>query len=183
LRITRNTDNDTFEKIAQPTPCLPIPMSSQLLSSSHSSSCYVSPGPETTSVPDSDISTAGINPKHWHWHPAHTSTVYNYVYHDRRRDDYRYGWELSAPARGYRDDTHVAGYPLGHPPPRPRDGTLDEPLPRIRAYGTIYTDDTRMRLGDRIRRQCFNCQATKTTTWRHSTLSPGKLVCHTFSSG
>ncbi|KAF8473679.1 hypothetical protein DFH94DRAFT_620391, partial [Russula ochroleuca] len=42
----------------------------------------------------------------------------------------------------------------------------------------FYTDDAGLKLCDRIRRQCFNCRATATTTWRRSILNPGKLVCN-----
>ncbi|KAI0247091.1 hypothetical protein BJV78DRAFT_1076851, partial [Lactifluus subvellereus] len=45
-------------------------------------------------------------------------------------------------------------------------------------YEVIYTDDARMKLGDGIRRQCFNCGAVETVTWRRSMLSPGKLLCN-----
>ncbi|KAI0284766.1 hypothetical protein BC826DRAFT_878932, partial [Russula brevipes] len=45
-------------------------------------------------------------------------------------------------------------------------------------YEVLYTDDARMKLGDGIRRQCFNCRAVETTTWRRSMLSQGKLLCN-----
>jgi hypothetical protein len=115
--------------------------------------------------------------------PASDTTVY-----DNGRSgngDYCLSWEISPPARGY--DAHILGHPLSLPSLRPQSLTrgdmLDEPFPRFKAYGTIYTDDVRMKLGDAIRRQCFNCRATQTTTWRRSTLSRGKLVRLTGSLG
>ena len=123
-----------------------------------------------------DASTARSNPER----PSSNNTVY---------DDgcsgsggYCVDWGISAPARGY--DAHLLGYPLGHPPSlsqsiNGRGDTFDGHFPRFKAYGTIYTDDVRMKLGDAIRRQCFNCRGTQTTTWRRSVLSPGKLVCLT----
>ncbi|KAJ7902226.1 hypothetical protein B0H13DRAFT_2027132, partial [Mycena leptocephala] len=40
----------------------------------------------------------------------------------------------------------------------------------------VYTDDAATKLSDRVRRRCFNCCTTDTSTWRRSNLSPGKLV-------
>jgi hypothetical protein len=40
----------------------------------------------------------------------------------------------------------------------------------------IYTDDATTKLNDRIRRRCFNCCTTDTSTWRRSSLNPGKVV-------
>ncbi|KAH8993925.1 hypothetical protein EDB92DRAFT_1795852 [Lactarius akahatsu] len=42
----------------------------------------------------------------------------------------------------------------------------------------FYTEDANVRLTQRIRRQCFNCKATETSTWRRSLLSTGKLLCN-----
>lgn len=114
--------------------------------------------------------------------PALNSTVY-----DNGRSgcgDHCLGWEISTPETGY--DAHLLGHPPGLPVSLPRSlngrgGTVDGHSPRFKAYGTIYTDDVRMKLGDAIRRQCFNCRATHTTTWRRSTLSRGKLVRFTVS--
>jgi len=41
-----------------------------------------------------------------------------------------------------------------------------------------YTDEANTKLSNRIRRRCFNCKATETSTWRRSVLSPGKLLCN-----
>ncbi|KAJ7893201.1 hypothetical protein B0H13DRAFT_2037602, partial [Mycena leptocephala] len=40
----------------------------------------------------------------------------------------------------------------------------------------VYTDDAATKLSDRVRRRCFNCCTTDTSTWRRSNLSPGKLL-------
>ncbi|KAH8987765.1 hypothetical protein EDB86DRAFT_2808605, partial [Lactarius hatsudake] len=42
----------------------------------------------------------------------------------------------------------------------------------------FYTEDANVRLTQRIHRQCFNCKATETSTWRRSLLSTGKLLCN-----
>jgi hypothetical protein len=41
-----------------------------------------------------------------------------------------------------------------------------------------YTDEANTKISNRLRRRCFNCKATETSTWRRSVLSPGKLVGH-----
>lgn len=43
-------------------------------------------------------------------------------------------------------------------------------------YTPIYTDDAATKLSDRVRRRCFNCCTTDTSTWRRSSLNPGKVV-------
>ena len=160
MHVIRNSDGEIFED--RPTYLLPIPASSQLPLVHF----------ETGSV--LDVSVAGSNPEHL----AYEGTANGYAYRDPA--DYRYGQDLSAHRRGY--DARVPGCPLSltltqSQSLNDRGGMLEEPLPRFRAYGTIYTDDVRMKLGDGIRRQCFNCRTTDTKTWRRSKLSPGKMVC------
>ena len=162
------------EEIAQQMPHLPSTMPPQL--PLHSSSWYIPS--ETVFV--RDTSTAGPNPEPL----ASNSTVCDNGHSGH--GDCCLGWEISAPARGY--DAHLQGHPPGLPVSLSRSlngrgGTSDGLFPRFKAYGTIYTDDVRMKLGDAIRRQCFNCRATQTTTWRRSTLSLGKLVRLTGSLG
>ncbi|KDQ50405.1 hypothetical protein JAAARDRAFT_199965 [Jaapia argillacea MUCL 33604] len=45
-------------------------------------------------------------------------------------------------------------------------------------YGIVLTDDASTKLSDRVRRRCFNCCTTDTSTWRRSTLNPGKVLCN-----
>jgi hypothetical protein len=162
--IIRDTDSDSFERIAQPVPHLPIPPSSQSLS--HSSPWHI-PSETGSSL---DVSTASSTP-----HLAYTSVARDYSH----RGDHYYGWEFPELARGY--EARVPNHPFDSPfaPPQfntgPRD-TLDQHFRRIRAYEIIYTDDASMKLGNGVRRRCFNCGATETTTWRRSTISYGKLV-------
>ncbi|KAK0457313.1 uncharacterized protein EV420DRAFT_1271686 [Desarmillaria tabescens] len=42
----------------------------------------------------------------------------------------------------------------------------------------MYTEDAATKLSDRVRRRCFNCCTTDTSTWRRSNLSPGKVLCN-----
>jgi hypothetical protein len=151
--------------IAQPTPRLPISVPSQ--SHLHPSSWHI---PSETE-PILNVSTAGTNLER----PAYTGAAYEFT----RNDDHRYHYDLSAPPRRY--DLSALEHHLDLPLPQSHyisgpSGTLHQFFPRIRAYEVLYTDDARMKLGDGIRRQCFNCRAVETTTWRRSMLSQGKLV-------
>ncbi|KAJ7884908.1 hypothetical protein B0H13DRAFT_2536180, partial [Mycena leptocephala] len=40
----------------------------------------------------------------------------------------------------------------------------------------VHTDDAATKLSDRVRRRCFNCCTTDTSTWRRSNLNPRKVV-------
>ncbi|KAJ7662553.1 hypothetical protein DFH06DRAFT_987423 [Mycena polygramma] len=42
----------------------------------------------------------------------------------------------------------------------------------------VHTDDATTKVSDTVRRRCFNCCATETSTWRRSSLSPGKVLCN-----
>jgi len=46
------------------------------------------------------------------------------------------------------------------------------------ATDIFHTDDAGTKLSDRVRRKCFNCSAVETSTWRRSSLSPGKVLCN-----
>jgi hypothetical protein len=50
--------------------------------------------------------------------------------------------------------------------------------PGQQQFNAIYTDDATTKLNDRIRRRCFNCCTTDTSTWRRSSLNPGKVLCN-----
>ncbi|EIW78866.1 hypothetical protein CONPUDRAFT_166748 [Coniophora puteana RWD-64-598 SS2] len=61
----------------------------------------------------------------------------------------------------------------------PRDGGLSSyPLPGQAYHQIGYTDDAATKLSDRMRRRCYNCSTTDTSTWRRSNLSPGKVLCN-----
>jgi len=99
------------------------------------------------------------------------------------RDDPCYGWESFPSARGC--DAHAPKYPLTlSSTPSPSQSSATSPKSVIDplshgtpAYPVVFTDDAKMKLGDRIHRQCFNCRTTVTKAWRRSVLTPGKLVC------
>jgi hypothetical protein len=55
-------------------------------------------------------------------------------------------------------------------------GEFDSFPPGYGNNGLAYTDEANTKLSNRIRRQCFNCKAIETSTWRRSVLTTGKLV-------
>ena len=98
------------------------------------------------------------------------------------RGDCCYGREFFPPARGCEPcDPHAINCPLDFSS-TPFQSSVTSPKSTIDllSHGTpaiLFTDDAKMKLGDRIRRQCFNCKTTATKAWRRSVLSPGKMVC------
>lgn len=124
---------------------------------------------ETGSVPDTSTSGSQTSEQ-----PAYTNLPYDFS----RQADYSYGRESLPPYRGYDART------LEHPPVPPSASSqvnsqrsmMGQFLPRTTSHPILYTDDAGLKLCDRVRRQCFNCRATATTTWRRSILHPGKLV-------
>ncbi|RPD58836.1 hypothetical protein L227DRAFT_586984 [Lentinus tigrinus ALCF2SS1-6] len=52
-----------------------------------------------------------------------------------------------------------------------------QPYPGQANY-IIHTDDASTKLSDRVRRKCYNCRTTDTSTWRRSSLTPGKVLCN-----
>lgn len=83
--------------------------------------------------------------------------------------------------------THYIPGPMPHPPPPPPPQAT-QPHPSSAGYGhhypmpgqppvaIVHTSDANTKLTDGIRRRCFNCCTTDTSTWRRSNLSPGKVV-------
>lgn len=100
---------------------------------------------------------------------VHKSMVY-----DRDRDDCCDGWRFSPSMCAH--DERIPGLNLPLSPSHSLRGKLDEPFPKFQPFGTIYTDDARIKLGNGIHRLCFNCRAIETKTWRRSRLNPGKMV-------
>jgi hypothetical protein len=98
-----------------------------------------------------------------------------------RPGEYHHGLEHSIPLHRYEARLRVLEEPLDPSLTPPQfingpSGKLDQLFPRIRIYEVVYTDDAKMKIGEGVRRQCFNCRAIETTTWRRSMLSPGKMV-------
>jgi hypothetical protein len=118
---------------------------------------------------------------------SHKCTVASY--HPRKP----YIAQVHPPSRDAPPPTVPSPPPPPAPAPSDRDSNLDPyPLPGTilsvpmappqgsgggaGVIQVVYTDDAATKLSDRVRRRCFNCCTTDTSTWRRSNLSPGKLV-------
>jgi hypothetical protein len=123
---------------------------------------------ETGSVPDSSTSGSQNSEQ-----PAYSNLPYDFS----RQAEYCYGRESLPPSRGY--DARTLERPQVHPSASSQftgQRSMMGQFVRTTSHPILYTDDAGLKLCDRVRRQCFNCRATATTTWRRSILSPGKLV-------
>ena len=164
--LLRYANGEPFENVSQSTPRLLYPASSPSPLPLHSSWHML---PEMESFPDT--STPG--PQNT-VQPAYTNPGHDFA----RHGDYYYDRELLPPSRGYEPralerplDPSFASSQFAIP-----RGMVGQLPPRAAPRPIMYTDDAGLKLCDRIRRQCFNCKATTTTTWRRSMLNQGKLV-------
>ena len=98
---------------------------------------------------------------------------HSYTYSSRPHPEHRYSHD-SYP---YHVSPAYNSPPLSHASVGTRESSsLSYPLPGQNHYSIGYTDDAATKLSDRVRRRCFNCCTTDTSTWRRSNLSPGKVV-------
>ena len=80
-------------------------------------------------------------------------------------------------------DAHELKHPLDFPSTPSQSSVTSststiDPLSHGKpAHPVFFTDNAKLKLDNRIRRQCFNCRTTTTKAWRRSVLSPGKMVC------
>jgi hypothetical protein len=109
------------------------------------------------------------------------------MYYDHsQHSHYHPRWEFKFPDPGHghsassrtlehSPDVHVVSSPqlVGS-----RGEFSTRPLSRLGSDGISYTDEANSKISNRLRRRCFNCKATETSTWRRSVLSPGKLLCN-----
>ncbi|KAF7375799.1 hypothetical protein MSAN_00469600 [Mycena sanguinolenta] len=111
--------------------------------------------------------------------PAHAQTHPHPGYAPHPHDE-RYAHAAHAPQYAPQP------FPITHGTyvPYPLPGTiLSQPMAPPPGGGAgaiqvIHTDDAATKLSDRVRRRCFNCCTTDTSTWRRSNLSPGKVLCN-----
>ncbi|KAF8649407.1 hypothetical protein AX16_005848 [Volvariella volvacea WC 439] len=80
----------------------------------------------------------------------------------------------------YHQSSAVPHLAVASMPPAPQRDSYGSsyPLPGQNHSQLILTDDAATKLNDRVRRRCFNCCTTDTSTWRRSNLSPGKVLCN-----
>ncbi|KAF7300394.1 GATA transcriptional factor [Mycena chlorophos] len=77
--------------------------------------------------------------------------------------------------------------PPGVPLPPPPPGMQLPPGAGVGAAGgagavpngpVVWTDDVATKTGPNVRRRCFNCCTTETSTWRRSNINAGKVLCN-----
>ncbi|KAJ7775465.1 hypothetical protein B0H16DRAFT_1756840 [Mycena metata] len=120
-------------------------------------------------------------------HPHHAGPQYmyappppppQYAHHPQAQDDPRNAQHASPYAHPYGG---YVPYPYpGAPMPSSAPPAAPNSMNGVGAPGiaVIHTDDAATKLSDRVRRRCFNCCTTETSTWRRSNLSPGKVLCN-----
>ncbi|KAF7303534.1 Gata transcription factor [Mycena indigotica] len=64
----------------------------------------------------------------------------------------------------------IPGYP--HAPPQPPSSAP------VQSGAITLTDDADTKLSHQVKRRCFNCVTTDTSTWRRSQINPGKVLCN-----
>lgn len=179
----------------------PLPRSSLESSSTYSGPYYPDPMPPSAAhahgyPPDYPPQYPHAHPQDYppHAHGPHRTvsprSAPTYPYPPRPGSGYDRSEPLGhahAPPAGYAPP-HPAGYAPPHQPPYavPSMGMGHPPgqmgggppggMPTQQYLPVVHTDDATTKLSDRVRRRCFNCCTTDTSTWRRSNLSPGKVV-------
>jgi hypothetical protein len=157
-----------------------------------------SPTPSVSSLDRSSVSTPPMSrrsPPHSHaappYYASHAQTYYSHPppppvsHHQNHRGyDSHEGVSYAVPSAHLSSVDHTMGgsptlggsMPMGAyglPMPMPYSGgPISSNIP------VVYTEDAATKLSDRVRRRCFNCCTTDTSTWRRSNLSPGKVLCN-----
>ncbi|KAH9975201.1 hypothetical protein BJV74DRAFT_180599 [Russula compacta] len=167
-----------------PPPIATLPQSPSLSSSSLDRSSVSSPAPTRRGSAQSIHITTSYNgdvcyPSAESERPRayyHQSTgLPESPYRVQPRTELRYPLTHEGTARA------VAYPPAAHVVPSQISGGTHEiayHYPGQQQFNAIYTDDATTKLNDRIRRRCFNCCTTDTSTWRRSSLNPGKVLCN-----
>ncbi|KAJ7447678.1 hypothetical protein FB451DRAFT_1411773 [Mycena latifolia] len=149
-----------------------------------------SPAPSATPLNRSAVSTPPIDQGQRSQERGLPSQQYAYEI-PRGYGGYIYAYAPPPPHHDERYDAHQhphphtyahpAGFPIQHPgyapyplhPAPPQNNPAPTSVIQV-----VHTDDAATKLSDRVRRRCFNCCTTDTTTWRRSNLSPGKVLCN-----
>jgi len=165
-----------------PPPIATLPQSPSLSSSSLDRSSVSSPAPtrrgsvqlihlSTTSNPN--VCYPGADSERPPSYYQQSAGLTEPPYRLQPRTEPRYPPTHEGPARA------AAFPPVAHVVPSQVPGGTHEiayHYPGQPQFNAIYTDDATTKLNDRVRRRCFNCCTTDTSTWRRSSLNPGKVV-------
>ncbi|KAG7443387.1 uncharacterized protein BT62DRAFT_328768 [Guyanagaster necrorhizus] len=159
-----------------------------------------SPSPSVSSLDRSSVSTppnrrssphSGLHQSAYYHHHHQDSSVYqpSRLHHNMHypppRDSGYYLNHSSFETRRYEPSdpyhTQHTHLPMPNIPtlnPVREPFALPYPIPGGNSVSIMYTEDAATKLSDRVRRRCFNCCTTDTSTWRRSNLSPGKVLCN-----
>jgi hypothetical protein len=171
VRMHSRYDPQTNQRLPSPPPIT-------TLHHSHSHS----PAPSDNSQDRSSISTPPVRRSPHLYPPPYQHIQHPYMPYPTHFDHHqRYDHQDPNHPPPHPHPYHPASaqfsIPTMHPPPPPhRDPYHPYPVPGATPVTIVHTDDAATKLSDRVRRRCFNCCTTDTSTWRRSNLSPGKVV-------
>ncbi|KAK0497541.1 hypothetical protein EDD18DRAFT_1162744 [Armillaria luteobubalina] len=153
-----------------------------------------SPSPSVSSLDRSSVSTppARRSPPHGSMHQSvyyhhqdsavyQPSRLHHNMHYPPPRDTGYYSNHSFEPRRYEPSDSYHNHLPMPNIPtlnPVREPFALPYPIPGGTSVSIMYTEDAATKLSDRVRRRCFNCCTTDTSTWRRSNLSPGKVLCN-----
>jgi hypothetical protein len=163
-----------------PPPIATLPQSPSLSSSSLDRSSVSSPAPtrrgsvQSIHAPyNGDVYYPGVESERSRAYYQQSSGHTESLYRVQPRTEIHYPPTHEGPTRA------AAYLPTAHVVPTQISSSAHEipsHYPGQQPFNAIYTDDATTKLNDRIRRRCFNCCTTDTSTWRRSSLNPGKVV-------
>ncbi|KAJ3756401.1 hypothetical protein EV360DRAFT_19802, partial [Lentinula raphanica] len=145
-----------------------------------------SPTTSVSSLDRSSVSTPPIrrssHPQQYYSHPPAPSHHHNHRVYESHEGSYSVQANTSPPYHNMGGLGMSAGG-NGMPPSGREPYGLQMPIaypggPINSNVPVVYTEDAATKLSDRVRRRCFNCCTTDTSTWRRSNLSPGKVLCN-----
>ncbi|OAX34664.1 hypothetical protein K503DRAFT_698321 [Rhizopogon vinicolor AM-OR11-026] len=183
-------DYDHSYRRPTPPPIATLSHSPSLSVSSLDRSSVSSPAPRRSPTGRSVDSHSGYSDVHY---PQDQMARQSRPYpHDPVRDSGRVSHSYSYtprphPEHRYSHDSHPYHVSSSYTSPPMTHSTqssgrdnpqLSYPLPGQNYQAICFTDDASTKLSDRVRRRCFNCCTTDTSTWRRSNLSPGKVLCN-----
>jgi len=174
--VSRYTDGDALrhEGRVDSSPILPTTMTSHSPVSSPSWDISSDSSVESGLVPD--VPPAESIPEQIGFGGMYYEHLQHSHYHPR--------WDFKFPDHGHSTSSrtleHSADFPVVSSPQIV--GSRGEFTTRLLSGPGVddisYTDEANTKISNRLRRRCFNCKATETSTWRRSVLSPGKLLCN-----
>ncbi|KAL6297929.1 hypothetical protein BKA93DRAFT_820610 [Sparassis latifolia] len=143
-----------------------------------------SPAMSTSSLASSSISPSPPLPQQGATYYSHApqngmGPALTYTYSPGAQLGARYGPDSMVPPTSHHTSPYGVPSHGGQVSTRSIRPTMvpSQPYPGQASY-IVHTDDAGTKLSDRVRRKCYNCRTTDTSTWRRSSLTPGKVLCN-----